>query len=506
MQLRHSCKPSLFRNIFLMRRYLLLLLLCLSGPSETKSQDFDNLDFEKVCEDTPTSLCSWSKSWGSEQSCKAAISNGNRHLLIEGQSENAVGFVEQVLEVKPGKTYRILNLFANIKTEGVVGKGAGLNIGVYDDDGKLISTKDMGGYYSVSWIKGDSEWANYNISIVCPKEAQLIKIGAILYGKGKARFDNYEVLFSDLNERKPNKLAKNFVAQAVKYIRKNSLVRDSVDFSVIRKTASKIAGDADSYKACYLAVEFMLEALRPFGDHHSFFMTKDEAKNWENNEDAEENIDFPTFKFIKGCGYLLVPPFHGGNSKLIEAYADSLQAGIRQMSKMGIQGWIVDLRENTGGNMEPMIAGLGPLFDSQKLGSLVDVKNKTESWFYKNGVYFWEDEKGVSVTDPFEFETELPIAVLTNSRTGSSGEIVAISFIGNSKTKSFGEATWGLTTGNGEFEMKDGSKMFLASTIMADRNGKQYHGPIEPDQIIKSKDSKTDTVFEEAMIWINNHY
>ncbi len=31
--------------------------------------------------------------------------------------------------------------------------------------------------------------------------------------------------------------------------------------------------------------------------------------------------------------------------------------------------------------MEPMLAGLGPIFDSEKLGSVIDIYGKAESWY-----------------------------------------------------------------------------------------------------------------------------
>ena len=98
---------------------------------------------------------------------------------------------------------------------------------------------------------------------------------------------------------------------------------------------------------------------------------------------------------------------------------------------------------------------------------------------------------------------KLPIAVLTGNQTGSSGEAVVISFIGNEKTRFFGQPTWGLTTGNGSFDLIDGANIHLASTIMADRNGKKYYGSIQPDEII-TEESKTseDIVLQTAIAWI----
>lgn len=80
---------------------------------------------------------------------------------------------------------------------------------------------------------------------------------------------------------------------------------------------------------------------------------------------------------------------------------------------------------------------------------------------------------------------------------------MAISFIGNSKTKSFGEPTWGLTTGNGEFDLPDGSRIYLASTNMVDRNGVIYDAQLVPDyQMEGAKTGNEDPVLKRAIQWL----
>jgi C-terminal processing protease CtpA/Prc len=90
---------------------------------------------------------------------------------------------------------------------------------------------------------------------------------------------------------------------------------------------------------------------------------------------------------------------------------------------------------------------------------------------------------------------------LVSNQTGSSGEAVVVSFIGNANSILVGTATWGLTTGNGSFSLKDGSQIFLASTVYADRNGRLYHGSIEPD-IPVSKMPGDKKIPQEAFDWL----
>ncbi len=482
---------------------LTTLFLSIQFVITVNCQDFHNLDFRQSCDTSETKLCYWDLSWGNKKNVTSDTIDHAQCLLIRGLTTSEVGFTEQSATMLPLEEIAIVTLTATVHSENIEGKGAGINLNLYDADGQLLAFKDMGGFYSVEWITGSTMWKEYSISLVCPIGTARIAIGAILFGKGEVWYKNFKVVVTPVHNRKASKLATEYIGAACDTIKKHSLIRDSFDIRKIRPTALRIAGEAKKYSDCYLAVSYLLESLREYGDYHSFFMKASEVENWKNTGSAVSKIQFATHKVIDGCGYINVPPFHGGNPQSMLAYADSLQSAVRQLEGAGINGWLIDLRENTGGNMEPMLAGLGPLFSSYKLGSLVDVENNRNAWYYENGRYFTDDDAGWSVSDPVTLKSTLPIAVMTSTSVGSSGEIVVISFIGNARTKSFGQPTMGLTTGNGSFEMPDGSQLFLASTIMADRNDKLYTGSILPDvQIDKMIVDRVDVVLQQAIAWI----
>ncbi len=487
------CKKSIFFYFF---------ILCFSF---SQAQKFHNLNFEQLCDSSQTGLCGWDLSWGNKMNIKQDIVSGKKYLLVQGAKKTEVAFTEQASFITPTKEITIITVSARIRSEEIEGKGAGLNINLYDDEEQLLAFKDMGGFYSLDWITGTKDWKDYSVSLVCPAGTAKIKIGVILFGKGKAWVSNYNVSLIPVVDRKTSKLADEYITEACEIIKKHSLVRDSFEVNKIKPIALRIAGPAKTYSDCYLAISYLLESLREYGDFHSFFMKATEVENWKNAGSAVSQIEYPSYKIIDNCGYINVPAFHGGNQKIMLAYADTIQSAIRKLENSGIKGWIIDLRENTGGNMEPMLAGLGPLFSSEKLGSLVDVNNMSNAWHYKNGRYFNDDDTGWMASDPVNLKSNLPIAVLTSSKVGSSGEIVVISFIANAKTRSFGQTTMGLTTGNGSFELADKSKIFIASTIMADRTGKQYTGGIKPDmQIDKMIVDKKDMVISAAIDWIRS--
>ncbi len=486
------------KNVFLIVLFLGVLV-------QSRAQVFRNLNFDQSCDTSKTGLCYWDLSWGDKGSVIQNEIDGKKCLQIQGVSESSVSWTEQSSLVNFTNGIQMMTVSAVISTESIEGKGAGFNINLYDKDGNFLGFKDMGGIYSIDWIRGTTPWTAHSLSLICPKETAKINIGAILYGKGAVWFKNYQVNFSPIANRRASKLARQYISAACDTIALYSLVRDSLQMNEIKATALKIAGPAKKYSDCFVAIEFLLESLRQYGDYHSFFMKADAVTNWLNTGSEIRKIKYPSYRIIDDCGYIEVTGFHGGNQKMILAFADSLQHILQILGSSNIKGWVIDLRRNDGGNQEPMIAGLGPLFDSEKLGALIDVNNKAMGWYYNNGKYWTDDSNGWSVSNPLTLKKKLPIAVLISNQVGSSGEIVTISFIGNHHTKSFGQPTMGLTTGNGSFDLADGSRMFLACSIMSDRNGQAYKGSISPDvQIDQMIVDKVDVCLSAAIEWIKN--
>lgn len=483
-----------------MKRIHILAILLMLIPLNSRAQKFNNLGFDKACPDSASGLCNWKLSWGD----RSGIKTDSSRLLLQSNDPYGVLFLEQSARLDYGHPMQIITYTGRVRTKEVEGKGAGLNINLYDHNHILVGFKDMGGIYSLQWKKGTNATSTCSLSIVCPMDVVQVDIGVILFGKGKAWFDSCTVTYTPVEGREPSALARSYLQAVCDSIARHSLLRDFINMEEMKAMALQIAGQAARTSDCYIAVDYLLSRLRPLGDHHSFLMLPDELKSWE-KEDAEEKVEYPDIRLLENCGYISVPGFHSGNKKLIRAFADSLQQGIKRLDASGIRGWVIDLRRNSGGNMEPMIMGLGPLFSQTLLGGLQDVEGKTDHWYYENGKYHWDSDTGWSIPHPVKLLQERPIAVLTSQYTGSSGEIVAISFIGNKHTRSFGQPTYGLTTGNGTFDLPDGARLFLASTLMADRNGKTYAGQIYPDTITPAiQPNSADDTFYAAVEWIRS--
>lgn len=232
-----------------------------------------------------------------------------------------------------------------------------------------------------------------------------------------------------------------------------------------------------------------------------------DVKSFELVPEQAQLLTRPSGKLIERCAYVDVPEFMG-NVRLIAEYARHLQDIIRKLDSASPTGWIIDIRQNSGGNMYPMIAGLGPLLGNTTIGYVVDAHSK-DPWWYKDGSAGEGSHVSASVQPAYVAKTaRAPIAVLISDGTMSSGEVVAIAFSGMANARFFGEKTNGLTTANEIFPLPDGADLVLADADETDRNGRAFPDGISPDEPVTSDwrqiGNAADPVIARAIAWIAN--
>ncbi len=97
-----------------------------------------------------------------------------------------------------------------------------------------------------------------------------------------------------------------------------------------------------------------------------------------------------------------------------------------------------------------------------------------------------------------------PIAVLTGPDTKSAGEAVAIAFRGQANTRSFGQATAGLSSANSTYALTDGAALVLTVVLDADWTGRVYGTPAKPDHLIPDTHDGADRPLLAARAWLKN--
>jgi carboxyl-terminal processing protease len=411
--------------------------------------------------------------------------DGKYALKIVGktQSTQLLNVTQTVaIDVKQLKRIKIT---ANIKTEDLKG-GAALWCQLWDDQ-KTIGFANT--VMQDQQISGTGDWKKYTLTLVVSPDVKKLYFGVYAQGLGTAWFDAFDLSdFEDANvpaTAEVKKFSKAFNA----IVKKHSIYTDSLNWNKIDADLQLLGRGLKTVEDAKVLNDYVLAQLRKAGDNHSFIQNKVTAQNYANSNTVGDTV---TAKLLPNqIGYLRIPAFGSTNKEVGEQFAQNIQNQIRQLDAGNdLKGWVVDLRGNPGGNMWPMIAGLKPLIGKGTLGYFVKGKSKTEWKSYVNvkNEYTLKDERK-------------EIAVLIGPRTGSSGEMTAITFIGKPNTRFFGEPTAGYLTANMMYALADGSKLLLAASYTADKNGKKYLDKIYPDVTVKpSKDQ--DAVIATAVDWL----
>lgn len=182
-----------------------------------------------------------------------------------------------------------------------------------------------------------------------------------------------------------------------------------------------------------------------------------------------------------GIGYLELPGVVSGPRAA--SYAATLHELLGSMDDGTLRGFIVDLRRNTGGTFWPMLAGIGPLVGSGKVGAFVSAHGGAD-WSYdaELGAATSESYELARVAEPYPLRDDLPVAVLTGPLTAGFGEAIAVAFSGRERARRFGEATCGLTSSNTQKLLADGALLVLTVTLQADRQGTRHADALQPDE------------------------
>ncbi|MEN4939536.1 S41 family peptidase [Stenotrophomonas sp. TWI1151] len=183
--------------------------------------------------------------------------------------------------------------------------------------------------------------------------------------------------------------------------------------------------------------------------------------------------------------------------------AIALQAGIQEQDDGNRCGWVVDLRGNSGGNMWPMLLGMGPLLGDAKGADPVGMfllADKRQPWAYREGAV-WLDGKAVVGSRNTQYALRhpgAPVAVLFGPRTASSGEASVLAFRGRAASRSFGQPSAGYSTANTPQRLPDGSLLLLTGSVIADRNGVGDGNRLQPDVIVAEGQDATTA----AQAWL----
>lgn len=296
--------------------------------------------------------------------------------------------------------------------------------------------------------------------VTVPKDATRLVFGMALSGGGEGHGAALRIRHDAERTAARNTGAKENMDAFIAAVRAHALYADRVPWQTFQPridAAANSAQSADNYP-------LYREILRSLGDRHSTFRLPHQAEFATQRTRAAETPGVE--RLGTGVGYVTVPSVSGVESQSSRELSSGIQ---RQLCAIGqdVNGWVVDLRDNSGGTMWPMLAGLFPLLGEVSPGAFVDREGKVFPWKIR----------GARECDL----SQAPVAVLIGPRTASSGEMTAIAFIDRPNTRIFGQASAGLATGNSPIPLPDGARVVLTTTRVQDRSGHVLE-QVKPDE------------------------
>ena len=280
--------------------------------------------------------------------------------------------------------------------------------------------------------------------------------------------------------------AERYGKDALATIGKNGIYSGSDEWKSTYEECLKMIENAESYEDTYPAIK---KALSVCGGKHSMLMTKSESQS---TSDSYDEV-LPTVSLNGDIAVIKLPDFLG-TAEAGRKYAKVAEDFIHE-NRDKINGVVLDLRGNTGGDMGPMATAVSSLLPDGELMYYhyrsydvpVTLKDGVISNAGTGGKSLYPDEK-----------LKVPVAILTDGMTASSGEALTLCFRGLENVKTFGAPTAGYTSVNMLYSLYDGAQMYLTVAFDKARTGEIFkETSIEPDVA-------TDFPLEAALEWLRS--
>jgi carboxyl-terminal processing protease len=313
------------------------------------------------------------------------------------------------------------------------------------------------------------------------------------------------IFFSNLQAQEPaSKKAsgkvRSYLHEILSIIQQNAICADSIDWKILTAKVDFLSAGIKRREDCRPVIDTIFNALKKAGDRHSGFLNKEEQKKY--SSPAKQSPPEGNYLGAK-TGYIKVPGIMSFSLEQSRAFATAIEQLIRQIdSANNIEFWIVDLRQNTGGDLNPMAMGLRPLLGDGVVAYGINPRRNAKIPLSTTNGQVAQVDPGIH----YKLRTTpRRMAILIGPKTGSSGEWTGIAFKSLPNTRFFGLPTAGATTGCTNFPLSNGDLLYIATTFMADRTGQTYLPRIFPDVVIDTtKTDKNDAVIEAARLWFGD--
>ena len=310
----------------------------------------------------------------------------------------------------------------------------------------------------------------------------------------------------------------HFYASFFSSLEQQYLHRDEVDWKKLRTTTLDSAFTMGSLEASIAVGTMVFDSIGC--NHCLMFSEKWNYGSSLNTPLAQEDFSrafllehekqpkFSVKLLQDNVGYILMPGMLllDYSQEELNREAQKMYDAILALSTANtLQGWIIDLRFNIGGNVYPMLAALYDLLgDTMVYGSKNIQGNILEHWL-KGGGFYSGDKLEVQISPKKEPNPDVPMAIIVGKMTASAGEDVAIAFKHKENAVVIGDESYGFLTANDMQKLPFGVSMAFTTGYIVDSKGVYTKNIVPNVTIIKGdnfEDYTEDKNIEAALRFI----
>ncbi len=280
-------------------------------------------------------------------------------------------------------------------------------------------------------------------------------------------------------------------------IKEKSVFNNTVKWTFVennfKEKLQKSTNDVDSIKS-------LIYVFEQLGDVHSTITYKNnQYGNYPQfndsilkklvplvNKSQEQNGIIKTNIFKNKYAYIQIPSVQAWG-EMTNQYAQNISDSICKLYSKNIDGFIIDLRLNGGGQLSSMLSGLNMLLGNSYLGGgITNTEIETNKFEIIDENFCINKIPMTSIKNKCSYSLyNKPIVLIIGPVTRSSGTIVAIAFKQRKNTFFIGEPTAnGYSTGNDYFYFSPTISMNLSTHFSHDRNKVIYKNSVSPDRLI----------------------
>ncbi|HNE29257.1 MAG TPA: S41 family peptidase [Saprospiraceae bacterium] len=325
----------------------------------------------------------------------------------------------------------------------------------------------------------------------------------------------YALFLVRIEAQTPGAAVRPCLDSVLNFAQQHALKRNEVNWDSVRSLVYAKAAGAQNTSELGPAFSALLGAL---GDDHGRVLYQNNTIGFWYGElkENQKTIDPNMWSAVQSglyparavllsdsVGYLRLPGLSTGDNLQMAA---EIRWHVNRLIDQGARCWIIDLRGNGGGNIFPMLEGIGPLLGDGPIGSHRDPVERSEfPWSIRDGNFFYGEYEAVHLPNTMNVPKNARVAVLTSRYTASSGEMVAICFKTRPNTRFFGEKTGGMITITNWVQPCEDLTLTLAAAYCADRTGRIYREYVDVDETVPfliTEEPNDDPAIKQALSWL----